>query len=242
MNAPQTSTAVILDWLAAIGAASALELAAVAQLSRRAVLAHLHALERAGLISSVKLLRGEPALHALTRRGLRAAGRPELDPVAISASSFGHCLAVARVAAALRARGESVGGERELRAFERIERRPLASAAVGQGRDGGTAWHRPDLVCWRARGPLAIEVELTVKAPERLRTIVRGWARSRLVEGVVYYASASAVRALTAAVRIESAHEAVAVVALERAGELPERFDPAAAPACRSTSSIPSAA
>ncbi len=52
---------------------------------------------------------------------------------------------------------------------------------------------------------------------------MRGWARSRLVEGVVYYATAPAARALAAAVRIENAHEAVAVLALERAGELPER-------------------
>ena len=233
MDAQLTSTTAMLDWLAATGAASSSELAAVAALSSRTALTRLRALEQAGLVSSAELLRGEPALHALTRRGLRAAGRPELDPIAISASSFGHCLAVARVAVALRAAGESVGGERELRAFERIEGTPLASAAVGLAPDGGTAWHRPDLVCWRAGAPLAIEVELTVKAPERLRTIVRGWARSRLVEGVVYYATAPAARALTAAVRAESAHEAVAILALERAGELP---------AFRSTSSNPSCA
>jgi DNA-binding Lrp family transcriptional regulator len=233
MNTHQTSTVAILDWLAATGAASAPQLAEVAALSARSVLTRVRALEHAGLLRSSELLRGEPALHALTRRGLRAAGRPELDPVAISTSSFGHCLAVARVALALRAAGELVGGERELRAFERIEGAPLASAAVGLARDGGTAWHRPDLVCWRSGAPLAIEVELTVKAPERLRTIVRGWARSRLIEGVVYYASPSAARALSAAVRIERAQEVVAVLALERAGELP---------AFASTSSNPSAA
>lgn len=233
MDAHLTSTTAMLDWLAATGAASASELAAVAALGSRAVLTRLRALEQAGLVNSAELLRGEPALHALTRRGLRAAGRPELDPVAISTSSFGHCLAVARVAVALRAAGESVGGERELRAFERIEGKSLASAAVGVARDGGTAWHRPDLVCWRAGGPLAIEVELTVKAPERLRAVVRGWARSRLVEGVVYYATTPAARALTAAVRIEGAHESVAILALERAGELP---------AFRASSSNPSGA
>jgi DNA-binding transcriptional ArsR family regulator len=222
METRRTSTTEMLDWLAATGAASASELAAVAALSSRTVLTRVRALEQAGLVSSAELLRGEPALHALTRRGLRAAGRPELEPISISASLFGHCLAVARVAVALRVAGERVGGERELRAFERIEGTPLASAAVGLARDGGTAWHRPDLVCWRAGRPLAIEVELTVKAPERLRAIVRGWARSRLVEGVVYYASAPAVRALTAAVRIEGAQQSVAILALELAGELPE--------------------
>lgn len=233
MNQQQTSTKAILDWLAATGPASAAELATVAALSRRTALARVRSLEHAGLLRSSELLRGEPALHTLTRRGLKAAGRPELEVLAISASSFGHQLAVARVAAALACAGERVGGEGELRAFERIDGRPLASAAIGFGRDGATAWHRPDLVCWRAGAPLAIEVELTVKAPERLRAIVRGWARSRLIEGVVYYASVPAARALEAAVRHEGAHPAVAILALERAGELP-------APAA--TSSIPRAA
>jgi len=181
------STVAILDWLAAIGAGSAGELAASCGLSQRATGARLRALEGAGLTRSLRLLHGAPALHVLTRRGLRAAGRPELEPVAISASGFAHLLAVARVAVALGNAGHRVSGERELRAWERAEGRPLASAEVGLARDGTVALHRPDLVCWGEGAPVAVEVELTVKAPARLRTIVRGWARSRLVGGVVYY-------------------------------------------------------
>jgi DNA-binding transcriptional ArsR family regulator len=232
MQLTEVSMAAILDWLAATGAASTIELEVIAGLSRRALAARLRSLEQAGLVRSTALLRGEPALHVLTRAGLRAAGRPELESVAISAASFGHHLALARAAVALRAAGERVGGEHELRAFERLEGRPLASAAVGLARSGEIAWHRPDLVCWRPGLPVAIEVELTVKAPERLRGIVRGWARSRLVEGVVYYATPAAARAVSAAVRRESAESAVAVLALELAGDLAE---------FRSTSSIPSA-
>ena len=100
--------------------------------------------------------------------------------MAVSASGFAHLLAVARVAVALGNAGHRVGGERELRAWERAEGRPLASAEVGLARDGTVALHRPDLVCWGDGAPIAVEVELTVKAPARLRTIVRGWARSRL--------------------------------------------------------------
>lgn len=233
MPLSETSTMAILDWLAATGAASAVELAAVAGISPRAVNARLGALEKAGIVSSPALLRGEPALHALTRAGLRAAGRCELDPVAISAASFGHHLAVARVAVALRGAGEQVGGERELRALERFEAGAVASAEVGIARDGGTALHRPDLVCWRPGLPVAVEVELTVKAPERLRAIVRGWARSRLIAGVVYYATPAAARAVAAAVRRESASPRVAVLELERSGEVPE---------FAATSSYPSAA
>jgi hypothetical protein len=221
MNANDQPTAAILDWLAGIGAGSAVELAAACGLSLRATGARLRALQDAGLIHSPRLLHGAPALHALTRRGLRAAGREELDPVAISASGFTHLLAVARVAVALADAGHRVGGERELRAAERAEGRPLASAEVGLAREGTIALHRPDLVCWDGAAPIAIEVELTVKAPARLRTIVRGWARSRLVGGVVYYATPHAARALTRALDSECASDRVAVLPLARAGELP---------------------
>ena len=233
MHRHDRSTVAILAWLAAIGAGSAGELAASCGLSPRATGARLRALEDAGLTRSLRLLHGAPALHVLTRRGLREAGRPELDPVAVSASGFAHLLAVARVAAALGDAGQRVGGERELRALERAEGRPLASAEVGFARDGTIALHRPDLVCWGSAAPIAIEVELTVKAPARLQTIVRGWARSRLVGGVVYYAAPPAARALQRALRRECAGERVAVIPLDRAGSLP---------GFPSTNSIPSAA
>jgi DNA-binding transcriptional ArsR family regulator len=232
MDAFDQPTVAILDWLAAIGAGSPGEVAAASGLSLRATSARLRVLEDAGLTRSCRLLHGAPALYALTHRGLRAAGRRELDPVAISTSGFAHLLAVARVAVALAHAGHRVAGERDLRAAERAVGGPLASAEVGLARDGTIALHRPDLVCWSEGPPIAIEVELTVKAPARLRTIVRGWARSRLVGGVVYYATPHAARALAGALRSECASEHVAVLALERAGRLPE---------FRSPSSIPSA-
>ena len=222
MHPYDRSTVAILAWLAAIGAGSAGELAASCGLSPRATRARLRAMEDAGLSRSHRVLHGAPELHSLTRGGLRAAGRPELDPVAVSASTFAHQLAVARVAVALGEHGHQIGGERELRARERAEGRPMASAEVGLSRDGTVALHRPDLVCWAGDAPIAIEVELTVKAPARLRLIVRGWARSRLVGGVVYYATPHARRALDCALRSECAGERVAVLPLERAGALPD--------------------
>ena len=53
-----------------------------------------------------------------------------------------------------RAGRTTVGGERELRAFERLEARPLASAEVGLAADGSPARHRPDLVCWASVKPM----------------------------------------------------------------------------------------
>lgn len=216
----EARSAAMLDWLARIGAASAVELGAVAGLSARTTATRLRALEQAGSVRSQRLLHGAAPLYTLTRRGLREAGRQELDPVAVSAASFAHLLAVARVALALEQTGRRVAGERELRAWERLEGRPLASAEVGLASDGTVALHRPDLVCWGNGRPIAIEVELTVKAPVRLATIVRGWARSRIVAGVVYYATADPLRALARALHSENAGERIAILELERAGEL----------------------
>ncbi|MGH2849955.1 MAG: hypothetical protein ACRDLP_05000, partial [Solirubrobacteraceae bacterium] len=72
-------------------------------------------------------------------------------------------------------------------------------------------------------------VELTVKAPERLRAIVRGWARSRAVEHAVYYVAPGVRHALDRALERESARDRVAVVPLDHDGPL------------RSANSIPSA-
>jgi len=212
----------ILAWLASIGAAGADHVAAACGLSAAAARARLRALERYGLARRERLLHGAPALHLLTRAGLRAAGRPEIDPPAVSAAGFAHLLAVAQAAVALGREHGAIAGERELRALERAEGRPLASAQVGYRADGSAALHRPDLVCWLEPLPVAVEVELTVKAPRRLRAIVRGWARSRLVGGVVYYAPPHVARAVAAAVRSEQAAERVALLPLEDIGVLPD--------------------
>jgi hypothetical protein len=239
--ARDAASVAILDWLARIGAGSAIEVAQACGVSPRVAQGRLAALAGRGEVRSRRLLHGSPALHVLTRSGLRAAGRAELEPVVLSAGGFAHMLEVARVAVALADAGHDVGGERELRAWERLEGRPLASAELGFGPDGGLALHRPDLVCWDGGRPIAVEVELTVKAPARLRAIVRAWARSRLIDGVVYYATPAVTRALERAVRSEAAEEQVAVLALDRAGEVPP-FRAGEVPPFRSTSSIPSGA
>jgi hypothetical protein len=253
MDAYDHSTADILAWLASIGAAGSDEVAAACGIRPALARSRLRRLERDGLVRHLRLLAGAPALHLLTRRGLRAAGRPELAPAAVSAGGFAHQLAVARVAAVLSREHWEVRGERELRALERAQARPLASAELGYAANGSIALHRPDLVVLTASGPVAVEVELSVKAPRRLRAIVRGWARSRLVAGVVYYASPAAARALVAARHSEQAEDRVTVIALDGAGRLPDLGPaPAAVLAAgwsrtrsesgaRSASSIPSA-
>jgi hypothetical protein len=233
MQTNEGSTAQLLGWLASIGAAGSDDTAAACGLGLGAARSRLRRLERDGLVRQVRLLADAPALHLLTRSGLRAAGRAELGLATVSVASFAHQLAVGQVAAALGCEHARIHGERELRALERSQGRSLASAEIGYAANGSLALHRPDLVVWTASGPVAVEVELTVKAPRRLRAIVRGWARSRCVAGVVYYASPHAARAVAAACRREQAEDRVVVLALERAGRLPNF--------ARSTCSIPSA-
>ena len=56
---------------------------------------------------------------------------------------------------------DQVVSDRELRLFERIEGKPLASAKVGEHPDGSPALHRPDLAIIGEELPIAVEVELT---------------------------------------------------------------------------------
>jgi hypothetical protein len=85
--------------------------------------------------------------------------------------------------------------------------------------DRGRLLHRPDLVIWPSVGtnglPLAIEVELTIKAPRRLAEICRAWARARHIEGALYIAPAGARRALERAIATAQAGERIAVIPLE---------------------------
>ncbi len=217
---------VILDWLAGIGAAGLAEIADAACVAPATAERRVRRLEAEGLVGRVRLLHARPALVAITRAGLRAAGREELAPPRISSAGFAHALECARVERALvheQAGRYTVHSERELRAWERAGGVIVASAELRFAASGARERHRPDLVCLPgSQGglPIAIEVELTVKAPQRLREIVRGWARCRRVALVVYYASPPAMRALTRAIDDERAARVVRAIELARAGEL----------------------
>jgi len=219
-------TEVILDWLAGIGAAGLAEIADAAAVAPATADRRVRRLEAAGLVQTARLLHGRPALIAITRTGLRAAGREELSPPRISSAGFAHTLECARVERALvreLAERFTVHSERELRAWERACGGVVASAELRFGPRGARERHRPDLVCVpvaRDELPVAVEVELTVKAPARLREIVRGWARCRCVAQVVYYAGPPVLRALTRAIADERAAHRVCALELDRAGEL----------------------
>jgi hypothetical protein len=103
----------------------------------------------------------------------------------------------------------------ELRLAEEIEERPIASAVVGSLPDGRDRLHRPDLVALEGERVLAIEVELSPKAPRRLLRIIRGWRRARHVDEVLYCCAPTITRrAVETAVRRARAEERIRVADL----------------------------
>jgi hypothetical protein len=169
------------------------------------------------------VLVGQPPLYAATRAGLRATGLRGFEPCRISVANAPHTIACARVAAVLEHAypDHHVMGERELRREEHESGSQLASARLGQGPAGVPLLHRPDLVLWPEDArvlPVAVEVELTVKAPQRLLEICRAWARCRCVAGTLYLAADEVKRPLARAIERSRAGERIAVVGLEAIG------------------------
>lgn len=207
----------LLLWTASLGAVTAPALALRLDASIASARARLAAVQRRGLLESVKPLADQPALFTITRAGLRAVETRGIDLCKVSASTARHLALCALVAASLERcyPDHTVIGERELRREERELGDLLASVRLG----GNAGIHRPDLVMKPPAGfderlRVAVEVELTIKAPGRLEAICRGWARCRTIDGVLYVAPPDVERALARAVKATRAGERVAVVLL----------------------------
>jgi hypothetical protein len=213
----------IMQWTARMGAVTDEALADRLDVIVNSARGQLQVLQRAGWLSRKRPLAEQPALYTATRAGLRVAALQGLDPCRVSASNANHLIVCARVAAALERcyPDHAVLGERELRRDERERGVPLASARLGIAPDGGPLLHRPDLVLWpegledEGGLPVAVEVELTVKAPRRLADICRAWARCRCVAGVLYLAPPEVRRALDRAIDQAQAGERIAVLGLD---------------------------
>ena len=210
----------LLCWTAGVGAVTAEALAVREGSSLASARGRLTAAARCGQLRRSAPLCGQPALFTVTRDGLRACGANGVVPARVGAAGAVHAIVCASVAAALDASypDHAVIGVPELRRLERSRSSPLASVRLRAAPGETPALHRPDLVLLpRAGNPseaIAVEVELTVKAPLRLEQICRAWARSREPAGVLYVVAPAVEPALRRALRSVYAAERVAVVPL----------------------------
>ena len=190
----------IVEWIGRVGAAGARDVQVALRISRTHAYRRLGKCVEAGVLSWVRLLHGEPGLYLPTRAGLDWTEHRDLKPSRVSAGTFAHEAVVARIAAAYEGSGRyRVFGERALRAQEQASGGLIASTRVY---DHGLKRHHPDLVL-RPRDReqvIAIEVELTAKAPQRLESICRAWEHADHVSQVRYYAAPEALRALERAI------------------------------------------
>src|SRR5262249_1844404 len=149
----------------------------------------------------------------ITRHGRRVIGAEPGDVRAGATQAFGlaHSRAMSWVAAYLTLRGRQWIGERVLRRDERWRVPVVWPASRGT--------HRPDLVSVVAGRPVAIEVELALKALRRLRAILLGYeaaiADGRF-SGVTYIVGDEAVMAgVRRAASIAGLGDRLAVLGLE---------------------------
>jgi len=206
-------------WISLMGAATDQAVARREQITLASARARLTGAQRAGLLARRRPLYGQPSLYFATAAGMKVAGESGLGQCRVSAANAAHLIACAAAAAELESSflEHTVRSERELRRAEQELGVPLASARLGAP-GAERSWHRPDLVLWprapRAGLPVAVEVELTVKAPRRLVEICRAWARARCVAGVLYLVSPQVERPLRRAIERGLAGETVVAVPL----------------------------
>jgi hypothetical protein len=215
----------IVAWLGGIGAAGAEHVQERFGMGRSTAYARLSSLTADGLLEHRSVLYGWPGVYSATARGLRWQDLQRLSVFVVRPGGFEHAWRVASVAVALHRQlpGWRVLSEREIKAFELSERRLLASARIGS--IGSTPMlHRPDLAMVSPSGRvLAVEVELSVKAPARLVRICRGWARARHLAHVYYLAAPAAGRAVKRAVETVRAQDRVSVLSVKDVASLASR-------------------
>jgi hypothetical protein len=203
--------------LARFGALAMAQLMAAMRTSRTVTYRRFARCEAAGLVERITVP-GVCALLRATREGQRYVGLGALPLALVRPGSALHDLRCADLALALdRESGEGarILSERELLLAERVEGRPLASVPIAShGREG---LHRPDLAILADGGVIAVELELSLKAPRRLEAIMRAWRRASHVGEVRYFCGSAGVRrAVERAVTTTYAGEKVRVEELPR--------------------------
>lgn len=185
----------IVRWIGRLGIVTIEQLQGRFGLGRTVAYRRVAACIEGRLVERVETLRGVPALLRATRRGLRYAGL-RLPVAQAPPELVGHWIACGAVALELEREfgPDALRSEREIRALERGRERPIASALQGETADGSRRLHLADLSVFGAQ-TIAVEVELTSKAPRRLEEIIRAWRRARWVDSIRYYVPDGSIRA-----------------------------------------------
>jgi hypothetical protein len=208
----------IVRWLGQIGAASAENVMARFHMGQSWAYGRLSRLVRDGLLEQKTLLHRRPGLYIATTEGLRWTLQERFGVYRVSAGGFAHAAELANLAIQLYLALPQWGqmSERELRIAESDGEKLIASVKLGELRGGRPALHRPDLALIGGEGHvLAIELELSIKAPRRLQAICRAYARSRHLAHVYYLATPGVQRAVARAVAEVRAEDRIAVLALD---------------------------
>lgn len=151
----------------------------------------LRELTDAGYVIAEPVLAGQPVAYRATRLGLDVIGS-KLRPLPISLTNYWHDIGAAWLW--LAARNGAFGPMREVLA-ERVMRSrdrggrddPYGVRLGGLGKDGRERLHYPDLLMVDRSGRrLAIELEITPKAPAARERILAGYAADPRIAKVLY--------------------------------------------------------
>src|SRR3954452_22588979 len=171
-----------LGWLARLEVAGLEPLGLAMGFGRRATYSHVERLAAAGF--SVRGYDAGGSVVAITAAGRREVGadRGDVRAGATHGSGLRHARAVSWVAALLTLRGREWVSDLEVRRCT-----DWLVPVIWTGRRAG---HRPDVgIVVRGRR-VAVEVELSLKAPRRLEAILRGYeqslANAALAGGLIY--------------------------------------------------------
>jgi len=208
----------IVSWIGCLGAASAGHVMGRFYMGRSWAYARLSKLVMDELLEQKTLLYRQPGLYLATADGLRWRGLQRLGVYKVSPGGFQHAQEVANAAVSLHRilPDWEVLSEREIRLQENDQDELIASARLGELPGGRQALHRPDLALVSLDGQIvAVEVELSVKAPRRLAAICRAWARARHISGVYYIATPAAARAVERAIAETRSEDRIVVLPIE---------------------------
>ena len=201
-------------------AVEARQIAAWQQMDKAHVFRRCKRLVELGLLRQERVAHGRPGLYLATRVGLEFA---DLELPVAKLNLWSHAHAVELVWLFIELEREFGPGrvlaERQIRTLEgraaweaeRSHQRHRPRYALA-GSGGPRSLHYPDLVV-EGGGPqgglLFVELELSVKAAERRREIVRSYVRGSHVERVRYYAARDALAAMGRTVASERAGQFV---------------------------------